>query len=936
MTSNISSFKRNIRYILTLCIISIPIFVCSQPVIDSLIISLNQADDDEARILLYKEISKQYYNWDLDSAIEYGNKGLALATKIGFEEGIADLNNNLGIYYRFKGEYETAINHFFESLRIKQKNDDNEGIASTSNNIGGIYEEMEDPDQALNYYSQSLHYYDILKDTLKIATLKMNIGNTYLLKGLYDSALVNYYPIKPFFEKTQNLSSLYKIYLNIGESYENKEVIDSASLYYEKALSISLSGKHDQWHSRASLYMGRLLLKCDSIDLAFDYLIEAYILGTRLNNIRTLRDASELLMNYYTSKGKYDSSYYYACEYIKYNNYLSFSRLNRSLGIAETEYKYENTLRENEIKLSRQRFFRNFMILISFLILLLTIYVYRSYRHKQKANRLLAEIDELKSRMFSNISHEFRTPLTLILGPLDEMIEEGESKRPSVKTLKMMQRNASRLLTLVNQMLDLSKMDAGKLMLELVENDIVQALRVMVLSFSSLAEQKHIKFEYEIPNQKCTTWFDPDKLEKIINNLLSNALKFTPENGIVKVVTKLFADNKKTLIAPSSCENPVLELTVKDTGKGIPKEHLDKVFDRFHQVEGTSEIEQIGTGIGLALTKELLNLMHGEVIVESKSGLGSVFTITLPLGKNHLKEKEFTLLETTGKITPGKIKVQEELLTSQRADTPLTPQQEVDLYTEGKEDLPLILIVDDHPDIRTHIRQKLKNFRVMEASDGVGGLDISIEYLPDLIVTDLMMPNMDGVELCKKLKTDERTSHIPVIMLTAKASVENRIEGFETGADDYITKPFNMKEVLTRINNLIDQRRKLRERFSREVTLQPKDIAITSADEKFLNRTIEIIENNMGDGEFDVASLRDEVGLSHMQLFRKLKALTDQAPGDFIRTIRLKRAAQLMQQKFGNIAEITYEVGFNNLSYFAKCFRDMYGVSPSEYLKKIG
>jgi DNA-binding response OmpR family regulator len=261
------------------------------------------------------------------------------------------------------------------------------------------------------------------------------------------------------------------------------------------------------------------------------------------------------------------------------------------------------------------------------------------------------------------------------------------------------------------------------------------------------------------------------------------------------------------------------------------------------------------------------------------------------------------------------------------------PHEDSDLYTEGKKDLPLVLVVDDHPDIRTHIRQKLKNFRVLEAGDGKTGMDLSIENIPDLVVTDLMMPNMDGVEFCKKLKTDERTSHIPVIMLTAKASVENRIEGLETGADDYITKPFNLKELLTRINNLIDQRRKLRERFSREVTLQPKDIAITSADEKFLNRTIEIIEKNMGDGEFDVASLKEEIGLSNMQLFRKIKALTDQAPGDFIRTIRLKRAAALMEKKFGNIAEITYEVGFNNLSYFAKCFREMYGMSPSEYMK---
>jgi DNA-binding response OmpR family regulator len=317
--------------------------------------------------------------------------------------------------------------------------------------------------------------------------------------------------------------------------------------------------------------------------------------------------------------------------------------------------------------------------------------------------------------------------------------------------------------------------------------------------------------------------------------------------------------------------------------------------------------------------------MHGKVTVESTPGKGSKFRVHVPLGKNHLKENEFILIAAEYVADTRKKIIQEELLS--------VPVEEADLYTGEKEHLPLVLIVDDHPDIRTHVKQNLKDFRVLEAGDGIAGLNISTEHIPDLIVTDLMMPNMDGVEFCKKLKTDERTSHIPVIMLTAKASVENRIEGLETGADDYITKPFNMRELIIRINNLIEQRRKLRERFSKEVTLQPKDIAITSADEKFLNRTIEIIENNMGDGDFDVASLREEVGLSHMQLFRKLKALTDQAPGDFIRTIRLKRAAQLMQKKFGNIAEITYEVGFNNLSYFAKCFRDMFGMSPSEYMK---
>ena len=259
--------------------------------------------------------------------------------------------------------------------------------------------------------------------------------------------------------------------------------------------------------------------------------------------------------------------------------------------------------------------------------------------------------------------------------------------------------------------------------------------------------------------------------------------------------------------------------------------------------------------------------------------------------------------------------------------------------TEEKEPVeggnPQILIVEDNPDVRMHILENLEEeFLIKEAANGEEGLEKAIESVPDLVITDLMMPKMDGVEMCKRLKTDERTSHIPVIMLTAKANVESKIEGLETGADDYITKPFNIKELIARVKNLIEQRKKLRERFSRDVKLEPKDIAITSADEKFLNRAIGIIEKHMDDFEFDAQTLQEGMNLSRSQLFRKLKALTDQSTTEFIRAIRLKRGAKLLEQKFGNVAEVTYEVGFNNLSYFARCFKKMYGVSPSDYMKQ--
>ncbi len=890
----------------------IPLFSLSQSKLDSLLSELDRSEDNVEKVLLYKEVSKQYFNLNIDSAITYGKQGLALAERIDFQEGAADINNNLGIFYRTIGLYNISIDYYFKSLEIKEQLNDIKGVASTQNNIGVVYAEMEDPDPAIKYYNESLKYYESVNDTLKIATLIMNIGNALLIKGIYDSALICYNLAKPEFESRNIVSNLYKIYLNIGESYENMQVFDSAQKYFEKALITSLKGTNQQWHAKTYLYKGRLLLNHDSINQSFVFLKRAYTIGKEIDDILTLRDASELLMKYFVSANSFDSAFYYSSEYTKYSNALNFGTLSRYLGIAETEFKYTSEIRENEIQMAKQRFLRNIMILFSILTLLLTIYIYRSYRNKQKANRLLAEMDELKSRLFSNISHEFRSPLTLILGPIEKMLSKTEKTPASRKTVKMMRRNANRLLNLVNQMLDLSKLDAGSMKLELVEGDLIKSLKVIILSFASLAEQKKIKFSYNFPEEKWTTCFDQDKLEKILNNLLSNAFKFTPEGGEVICEVKTI-DRKKEVIG----------LTIRDTGRGIPADQLDKIFNRFHQVEGSSEPETVGTGIGLSLTKELVDLLHGDIKVESDVGKGTSFFIRLPVGKEHLKELEYILVKKEKLTKPALAEEVEECA------------EEVFEETKLEEEFPLVLIVEDHDDIRAHIREHLEDCcRIIEAENGIEGLDKAIENIPDLVITDLMMPEMDGIEMCRKLKTDERTSHIPVLMLTAKASVEDRVTGLETGADAYVTKPFNIKELRVRVTKLIEQRKKLRERFSKNIKLEPKDIAITSADEKFLNRVIGIIEEKMGDFEFDAQTLQQEMTLSRSQLFRKLKALTDLSITEFIRTIRLKRGAKLLEQKFGNVAQVTYEVGFNNLSYFAKCFKELFGVSPSEYVKR--
>jgi len=538
----------------------------------------------------------------------------------------------------------------------------------------------------------------------------------------------------------------------------------------------------------------------------------------------------------------------------------------------------------------------------------------------EQKNLQIMEMDQMKTRFFSNVSHEFRTPLTLILGPLEDILSKEELTEKNRVTMERMHRNAVRLLGLINQLLDLSKLDAGSMKLEMIESDILRFSRLIISSFQLLADRKNIQYKINIPAKEYITYFDQDKLEKILTNLLSNAFKYTPEEGDVECGIEISSNGKNK-------DQDILSIKISDSGPGIPIEMIDKIFDRFYQVEGSWQHSSGGTGIGLSLTRELVGLQHGHIRVVSTEGKGSTFTIVLPMGKEHLGKNEYLIEDKDDLEDAGIANV---VIASGAFEN--RPAEEGGL--EEQDGKPKILVVEDSEDVRGHLLDNLEDqFNMQEAVDGEEGLSLATSTIPDIIITDLMMPRMDGVELCKKIKTDERTSHIPVIMLTAKATVESRIEGLETGADAYMTKPFNMQELQTRLKSLIEQRKKLRERFSKETELGPSDIAVTSVDEKFLNKAIQIIEENLGDCDFDVTAMTGEIGMSRMQLFRKLKALTNQTPSEFIRTIRLKRAAQLLKKNFGNVAEITYEVGFNNLSYFAKCFRELYGVSPSEYNK---
>ena len=601
------------------------------------------------------------------------------------------------------------------------------------------------------------------------------------------------------------------------------------------------------------------------------------------------------------------------------------------------------------------------------IILIGLIYIWRRYDLKRQHLKQeleiehveaekLKELDTMKSRFFANISHEFRTPLTLILGPLAKL-RSKVSGTDSEQDLNMMRRNAHRLQNLINQLLNLSKLESGKMKLQLREENIVALVNGYVQSFESLAKQKNVDLIFNSDEKDIKLFVDQDKIEKILYNLLSNAFKFTGEGGRIEVAVrsrKSEAGSKQSTVGSqqsaiqskttsdfrlptSDPAGPWVRLSVSDTGPGIPPEKLQHIFDRFYQADDSYTKDREGTGIGLALTKELVEIQHGEIMVDSQIGKGTTFYIFLPKGKEHFKPDEIVEEAT---IQIKREEFSEHIPELEFLEDDLTTENNLSQdEVDGKEDKPYLLIVDDNADLRTYMRGYLDPFYyISEARDGKEGFNKATEKIPDLIISDVMMPKMDGYELCEKLKTDERTSHIPVILLTARASSESRIEGLETGADDFITKPFDADELLIRIKNLIEQRQKLRESFIKNLNLvgagsflQIDNAGINSADQKFLKKALEIVEQHLSDEDFNTEIFCEKIAMSRMQLYRKLKAITNQSATGFIRSIRLNKAAELISHKTGTITQIAFEVGFSSLSYFAKSFHEQFGVLPSEY-----
>jgi signal transduction histidine kinase/AraC-like DNA-binding protein len=926
----------------------------AQSKVDSLLRSLELLKEDSLKTEMYRTIGIELMRTDQAKALDYFSRAEELSLEKGLKSSLAKSKYRKGTVYRsmnlfqqskeeldvalsifiqlkdtfnilyvkvelatlLKGQsqFDEAIELYLEALTLIRITGDKNSEARIHNYIGGIYRTQKIYNKALEHYELALLLVKALDFKPGISACLTNLGGVYSSLKNYDKAVALLQEAIEVKKEIGDKLGAGRAQINLGIIFNDQKKYQQAEDYYQEAYNLAKQVNNPELLSLAEFG----LAECSYYEGDFErcILLANELLEREENtmNLESTLKTHKLLASAYRENGEFQNALEHAMLQIS----LSDSLYNEQVISAtnELEAKYQNEQKEKEIaflsteknlqslQLEKRVNERNAIIALAFIMLLMAGLLYNQYRVKQNANKKLQEVDRLKSNFFANISHEFRTPLTLIKGPI-EQLELHPKEKLSRENIKMIRRNTDRVLTLVNQLLDLSKIDGGSLKLEVQEGEIFQFLRAVTSSFSSHAAQRNIGYNVQIPQPEFLTAFDRDKVEKVMNNLLSNAFKFSESGSLVSV--------------DISCDRGGIKIQVTDNGKGIPKEKLPFIFDRFYQVDSTATKEKEGSGIGLSLTKNLVQLMNGTIEVSSDIGKGTVFTVHLPLVEIRSTAQERQEQSTINRPSiVSKIDSGAGLFHLEKADN---------------RDLPEILLVEDNADMRQYIKEHLIDFyRVRESINGKAGLKNARANPPDLIITDWMMPKMNGMELCKKLKSDVHTSHIPVIMLTAKAGMDNKLEGLETGADDYLTKPFDGMELLVRTKNLIQQRQKLRELFStKEVKLDPKKITVTSIDQKFLEKVLALLEKNFPDPDFGVPQMQDALAMSKTQLHRKLKALTNEAPGELLRNFRLKRAAQLLSQKADSVTQIAYKVGFNNLSYFAKCFKELYGVAPSAY-----
>lgn len=891
--------------------------------IDSLHVIISQETDSEQIARNYIKIGNMYRRvTKADSAMIYANKALDHALTSEKPEIIA-------YTYLFMGAIQYYLWNMGDAINYYQKTDStltSHGIrnkhllisymdrAQLFTRAKTLKNEIESYEKSRFYHQKALTLAKELKDSSKIGRTLMSLAHCEKNLNNPDKAVLYLKEVKTDYLDHVSTGDYHVTYASVLlKKSDTIAYLKQSKLAYDirKGTKSNFQRAIAQWTYSRALYVKKDYR--ESIDLAqqsADYFskLDPPDYG-RLSSLYTSLSRS------YRKLNQHKKAFEYVALYEAVNDSLASNSL-KEKGI-ELETKFQAERKEQEIALlqaqnetaeAKRKNQRNILLGGIGLTSLAGIFLLLGYRNRKKTNDKLRELDGMKSSFFANISHEFRTPLSLIAGPIEEQLKKSHIDDKEKKNLETAQRNSQRLVTLVDQLLDLSKLEAGHFMLRVQKSELGTFLKGIASSFEYAAAAKSCSYssQIHIDNDHC---FDRDMIEKITTNLIGNAIKYSPEEAEIQVKASV-VDNR-------------LKLSVRNTGTALNDDQLSNIFNRFYRANE----EQVGSGIGLAHTKELVALHKGFISASSDKGW-TTFEVNLPVSEAAFTDIEKKRIGEDNLKTPAFAK-------AQQAQNPSIEDKEVHL-DRLQNNQPILLIVDDNEDLRNYVSSLFQDqFTIITEKNGKEGYAKALEVVPDVIITDLMMPEEDGLTFTKNCKTNKATSHIPIMMLTAKAGDENELVGIETGADAYLTKPFSTEILKATVHNLQESRRILQERFSQEVVLLPKDIATNSIDEKFLENLQEVMDQKLVESDFNTEAFAQAVGMSRMQLHRKLKALTGLSSTEFIRNQRLKLAAQLLKKSEINVSQVGYTVGFNNHSYFTKCFKEQYGCSPSEYIKKF-
>jgi signal transduction histidine kinase/DNA-binding response OmpR family regulator len=876
-------------------------------------------------VSILNQLSYEYQWVDFNKSLDYANRALKLADSLSYKKGMAEASYRSAHSFWALGNAEVAIEKGLDAVKLGAEINAPKIIAEANRVLAMCYRDQQDIETARVCIQQAIDIstkqsdWDLLSRSFNVAGIIMHHQNND------DSAIYLY-------EKALEISSDHRtpqfhvshILSNMAECYLATD-IDKSLVLFKRALQSAIETNNKSAEAGITADLGKVYMMMNDFPASENYSQLGLSKARKLNLKRVVRYSYSILAELKVRERKLDDAIQYMRLYNDLND--SLLNINQTRQIVELERRYETERKEQRILLLEQerriaRIWRYVLISGSIFLLVALLIIYRLQAMKtlkakdllttqEKLNQHLKETDSLKSKFFANISHEFRTPLSLIIAPTDELLSRQSKGSKDKTTFQLIRRNADRLLTLVNQLLDLSKLEAGKMELTIQTGNLADLITILSASFNSLAENKEIEFikEINVSNQS-SILFDADKLEKIINNLLFNAFKFTPKFG------------KVTLKAVCLTDSNELQISVADTGRGIPIDDQAAVFSPFYQSKHTQDDGQVGTGLGLSLVSELVKVYSGSISMESEEGKGTIFKVILPTFKE-------------GWIAASDWRND---MATQHRTVENANDDNID-YAFDMDELDSMLIIEDNADLRNFIASAFAGkYTITTAKDGVDGLQKALGEIPNIIISDVMMPNMDGIELVGKLKSDERTSHIPLVLLTAKSDMPSKLEGLTMGVDAYLEKPFSVEELKVRVSALLEQRKQLTARFKESALkeqVEVKEKREPSLDEKFLNRVRECVEANLADPKFGVEMLAEEMNLSRTQLFRKFKAIVDVSPSEFINEIRLQRAAKMIRYKEDTLAQICYSVGFNEQSYFAKRFRKKFGKSPSEYAESF-